>query len=90
MNICIPNNPKKCATCRFLRSHDPSPACLAGHFRGCPRCVTYAPFKRKSPWGYRGSFNRCVMPRDPDFLRKVAALKEARDLCSDVVLGVLH
>ena len=46
----------------------------------CPACKVLSPG--------RAFFNRRVLPNDPAYKAKVAALKEARDLCRDVVSGI--
>ena len=90
MNICVPKNPLSCSRCPFARPHVLSLSCRRGHCRGCPPCSPYSSPRRKNAWGSRGVFLPGVMLGDPDYAKKVAALKAARELCADVVRGMAH
>ena len=90
MNICITKNPLSCSRCPFARPHVLTWSCRRGHCRGCPPCSPYVAPRRKNAWGFRGVFLPRVMPGDPDYQKKLAAIKEARDLCADVVRSIEH
>lgn len=89
MNICgVKRNAKYCGYCPYVRSHAPSAACARGHFRGCPPCKAHVQHGRKNAWGFCGVFTRRVLPGDPDYKAKIAAIKAARQLYADVVEGI--